>query len=131
MHKVWVTDKCFGPVYLALAQVQTAKGVQRWAILSDELTCLNTFLEYGLRFDIEESFLDDKSGGFQLESSELFDVHALTSLGFIMASATLYLVSCGLVVVARGLRPFVDTHWQRDISYFQIGWCWIKYTFSY
>jgi len=131
LHKVWITDKCFGPVYLALAQVQTAKGIQRWAILSDEPTDLNTFLEYGLRFDIEESFLDDKSGGFQLESSELFDVHALTRLGFIMATATLYLVSCGLAVVARGLRPLVDAHKQRGLSYFQIGWRWIKYALSH
>jgi hypothetical protein len=107
LHKVWITDKCFGPVYLALAQVQTPKGIQRWAILSDEPTDLNRFLEYGLRFDIEESFLDDKSGGFQLESSELFDIFALTRLGFIMATATLYLVSCGVAVVARNLRPLV------------------------
>jgi hypothetical protein len=25
----------FGPVYLALAQVETTKGVQKWAILSE------------------------------------------------------------------------------------------------
>ena len=29
----------------------------------------STVDDYGLRFDIEKSFLDDKSGGFQLESS--------------------------------------------------------------
>lgn len=79
-------------------------------------------LLYGLRFDIEENFLDDKSGGFQLESSELFDSQALVRLGMVMAAATLYLVSSGLAVVARGLRPLVDAHWKRGLSYFQIGW---------
>jgi hypothetical protein len=44
-----------------------------------------------------------------------------------MATATLYLVSCGLAVVARGLRPLVDAHWKRGLSYFQIGWRWIKF----
>jgi hypothetical protein len=34
-----------------------------WAIVSDEPTCLHTFQEYALRFDIEEAFLDDQSNG--------------------------------------------------------------------
>jgi hypothetical protein len=38
---------------------------------SDEPTDLSTLDEYAFRFDIEETFLDEKSGGFQLESSEL------------------------------------------------------------
>jgi len=127
LHDVWITKNSFGPVFLALAHVETANGVQKWAILSDEPTDLNSFHEYGLRFDIEENFLDDKSGGFQLESSELYDSQALTRLGLIMATTTLYLVSCGLAVVAYELRPLVDAHWQRGLSYFQIGWRWIKF----
>jgi hypothetical protein len=130
LHKLWVTKQRFGPIYLALAQVETTKGVQKWAILSDEPTDLNTFHEYGLRFDIEENFLDDKSGGFQLESSELYDAQALVRLALIMATATLYLVSCGLAVVARGLRSCVDAHWKRGLSYFQIGWRWIKFALT-
>lgn len=130
LQKVWLTKQLFGPVHLALAQVQTTKGVQQWAIVSDEPTEINTFHEYGLRFDIEENFLDDKSGGFQLESSELFDSQALVHLGLIMATATLYLVSSGLAVVARGLRQLVDAHWHRGLSYFQIGWRWIKFALS-
>lgn len=130
LHKIWLTKHCFGPVHLALAQIQTAKGVQKWAIVSDEPTDLNTFHEYGLRFDIEENFLDDKSGGFQLESSELFDSQALVRLGMIMATATLYLVSTGLAVVSRNLRPLVDAHWKRGLSYFQIGWRWIKFALT-
>ena len=42
----------------------------------------------------------------------------------------LYLVSSGLAVVARGLRHFVDAHWQRGLSYFQIGWRWIKFALT-
>ena len=42
-----------------------------WAVVSDEPADIHTFDEYGLRFDQEENFLDDKSAGFQIESSEI------------------------------------------------------------
>lgn len=123
---VWLTEQRFGPVHLALAYVRTDTGYEQWAIVSDEPVSLETFDEYGLRFDIEENFLDDKSAGFQLESSKIRDSMALSRLCLVMATATLYLVSTGTAVVATGKRRLVDTHWQRGLSYFQIGWRWVK-----
>mgnify|MGYP001194320034 FL=1 len=131
LHKVWITDRRFGPVHLALAHVQTQNGFEEWAILSDDPTDLHTFDEYGLRFDLEENFLDDKSAGFQLESSEIRTADALTRLGLILATATLYLVSTGTAIVSLGLRHLVDTHWQRGLSYFQIGWRWIRHALAH
>ena len=124
LHKVWITDRCLGPVHLSRAEwnAQTPGGYQQWAIVSDDPTDLNTFDEYALRFDIEENFLDDKSAGFQIESSEIRDPGALSRLGLILATATLYLISIGTVVAQQGLRRLVDTHWNRGLSYFQIGW---------
>lgn len=130
LHKVWITDRQFGPVHLALARVHTRNGEEDWAILSDDPTDLRTFDEYGLRFDLEENFLDDKSAGFQLESGELRDCTALNHLSLILAAATLYLVSSGTAVVALGFRKQVDTHWRRGLSYFQIGWRWIRRALS-
>lgn len=130
LHKVWVTGRLFGPVHLALAHAKTKNGYEEWAILSDDPTDLSTFDEYGLRFDLEENFLDDKSAGFQLESGEIRDADALARLALVLATATLYLVSTGTAVVALGLRILVDTHWQRGLSYFQIGWRWIRYAFA-
>ena len=130
LHKVWLTDRYFGPVYLALAHVQTPNGYQEWAIVSDDPTDLHTFDQYGLRFDLEENFLDDKSAGFQIESSELRTAAALSRLGLILATATLYLVSTGTAVVHLGWRRLVDPHWQRGLSYFQIGWRWILHALS-
>ncbi|NEP30304.1 MULTISPECIES: hypothetical protein [unclassified Moorena] len=43
---------------------------------------LLTFREYGLRFDIEESFLDDKSNGFELESCEIRNAKRLIAIVF-------------------------------------------------
>lgn len=97
-----------------------------WAIVSNERTTLQTFAEYGLRFDIEENFLDDQSGGWNIQCSMIRDVCALSRLWFILAPATLYVSSQGVEVVDSGKRRWVDTHWFRGNSYFRIGWDWVK-----
>ena len=130
IHRIWLTKHGLGPVHLALAHVQTPKGFEQWAIVSDEPTDLQTLDEFGLRFDIEENFLDDKSAGFQLESSQIRDAAALARLCLILAACTLYLVSCGSQVVANDLRRQVDTHWQRGLSFLQIGWRWLSHALS-
>ena len=83
-------------------------------------------MEYGLRFDIEESFLDDKSNGFQLESSRIRSAAMLSRLCLVLAVATLYLTNVGTAVVDQGERRQVDPHWFRGSSYFKIGWHWIR-----
>lgn len=131
VHNVWLTEQWFGPVHLALAHVQTPDGYQQWAIVSNETTNLGTFTDYGFRFDIEENFLDDKSAGFQVEASEIRNDHALSCLFFILATATLYLVNSGVAVVISKKRHIVDTHWQRGLSYLQLGWRWLHYALTH
>jgi hypothetical protein len=80
-----------------------------------------TLDEYGLRFDSEETFLDEKSGGFQLQASELATPEALERLLLIVAIATLHLTSLGWGVVQAGKRRWVDTHWDRGLSYLKMG----------
>jgi hypothetical protein len=63
-----------------------------------------------MRFDIEENFLDDKSNGFQLESSLIRSSDALSRLCFVISMATLYLVSQGTQVVSDNKRRWVDPH---------------------
>jgi hypothetical protein len=123
---VWLTEQRYGPLHLALAHVHTKHGLEKWAIISNEAVGLHTFDEYGLRFDIEEGFLDLKSAGFQLASSQLEDSESLSRLLLILATATLYLVSTGTAVVEMGRRYWVDPHWYRGLSYLQIGWRWVK-----
>src|SRR5437660_12863534 len=95
-----------------------------WYVISDEAAELKTFEEYGLRFDIEENFLDDKSNGFQLEDSLIRSAAALERLCLVLAITTLYLVSVGTSVVQQGKRRLVDPHWFRGLSSLQIGWKW-------
>jgi len=123
-QRVFITEKRYGPVYLAAARPW--QGKDDWYVLSDEPTDGTTFEEYGLRFDIEENFLDDKSNGFQLESSLIRSAQALTRLCLVLAITTLYLVSQGTEVVRQGKRRLVDPHWFRGQSYLKIGWNWVK-----
>ena len=97
-----------------------------WAIVSDEKTNLQTFAEYGLRFDIEENFRDDQSGGWNIQKSAIRDVCSLSRLWFILGVATLYVTAQGVEVVQSGKRRWVDTHWFRGNSYFRIGVDWVK-----
>jgi hypothetical protein len=124
LQNVAITGEPLGPVSLALAR-HTSNG-EYWYIVSDEPTSVRTFAEYGRRFDIEENFLDDKSNGFQLESSLVREADALTRLCFVLAVATLYLVAHGTQVVAQQKRRWVDPHWFRGHSYLRIGWQWVK-----
>jgi hypothetical protein len=77
-----------------------------------------------LRFDIEETFLDEKSGGFQLQTSELATPEAVERLLLIVAIAILHLTSVGAGVVQAGKHRWVDTHWDRGLSYLKLGGRW-------
>ena len=127
-HNVRITGRQYGPVHLAVARHPHNGEV--WIVVSSEPTDMKTFVEYGLRFDIEENFLDDKSNGFQLEASLIDCADALNRLCFVLAITTLYLVSQGTIVVEQGKRRVVDAHWFRGSSYLKIGWKWIKRALS-
>lgn len=124
LHGIRLTKERYGPVHLAIAL--TSDGKEAWYVVSSHPTSPDTFTEYGLRFDIEENFLDDKSNGFQLESSRLRNAAALNRLCFLLAVVTLFLVSQGTAVVHSQQRRFVDAHWFRGSSYLKIGWRWVK-----
>lgn len=114
----------YGPVHVIFGR-NNVNG-QFWAVVSNEPTNLQTFAEYGLRFDIEEAFRDDQSGGWQLQSSKLRSVCVLSRLFFILALATLYVTAQGLEVVHSGRRRWVDPHWFRGNSYFRLGLEWVR-----
>jgi hypothetical protein len=127
-QNVFITARRYGPVHIAVARHPGSK--EFWIVVSSEPTSITTFVEYGLRFDIEENFLDDKSNGFQLEASLIRDAKALERICFILAVSTLFLVSQGTVVVEQGKRRLVDPHWFRGSSYLKIGWQWVKHALS-
>jgi hypothetical protein len=116
--------KPYTNVYLAFAHDQQSD--EGWVIVSDEPTTLQTFAQYRLRFQVEESFLDLKSNGFNLAASRLRDKFALSQLCGVIALTMLFLVLQGVQVVASGKRRQVDAHWKRGMSYLKLGWNWIR-----
>jgi len=102
-HNVTITGQRFGPVHVVLGR--PTDGPAQWQVVSDEPNSVETFTEYGERFQIEEGFLDDKSELFGLEASRLRDAASLERLLLVTSTATLFLVSEGLQVVEQGLRP--------------------------
>ncbi len=119
LRHVYLTKRQYGPVHLALARPLGAS--EAWYIVSDQPTSEETFGKYGLRFDIEENFLDDKSNGFQLEASLFRSAEALSRLVLALAVGTLFLVVQGVEVVSNGKRRWVDPHRFRGNSYPKIG----------
>jgi hypothetical protein len=133
LHNVQIhKSEFYGAVHVILGR--NSFNGELWAIVSNEKTTLQTFAEYGLRFDIEENFLDDQSAGWNVQRSMIRDVcpkgyrsaYALSRLWFVLAVATLYVSAQGVEVVRAGKRRWVDTHWFRGNSYFRIGWDWVK-----
>ncbi|MEM9273550.1 MAG: transposase [Cyanobacteria bacterium P01_F01_bin.143] len=119
---LWLDGLC--RCHIVLANV---KGVKEpWAVISDEEPTLQTLWQYGLRFRVEELFLDSKSGAFKLEESRIRDCRALERLYLVVALAILFATSHGMVVQIKGLRTQVDPHWKRGLSYLKIGLRWVK-----
>ncbi|NJN90147.1 MAG: transposase [Leptolyngbyaceae cyanobacterium SL_5_14] len=116
--------KPYPNVYLAFAHDK--QSGEDWVIVSDDPTTLQTFAQYRLRFCVEESFLDLKSNGFNLEASRLQDKFALSQLCGVIALTRLFLVLQGVHVVASGKRRLVDAHWRRGMSYLKLGWNWFR-----
>ncbi len=103
------------------------KGVKEpWAVITDETPSLQTLWQYGLRFRVEELFLDSKSGAFKLEESRIRSPQALERLYLVVALALLLATTQGMAVQIQGLRTQVDPHWKRGLSYLKIGLRWLK-----
>ena len=75
-------------------------------VVSDEPTDARTLDEYGLRFDIEPSKRSEKSGGYQIHTSQLATPEALERLILILAITTLHLTSLGVGIVHAEKRSF-------------------------
>lgn len=126
LQRVRLTAQRVGPVNLAVAWDGDPTH-DPWRIATDQPACINTLTEYALRMGIDLGFLDDKSAGFQVHDTELADPRRLDHLLLVTALGNLYLVSLGTQVVQEGHRRLIDSHWQRHLSYQQLGWRWLDY----
>lgn len=98
------------------------------AVMSDQPACRARLREYGYRMSIEQSFRDDKSGGFDLAHTRLQHADRLERLLLAMAVATLWCHELGEGVLADGqtARRQIDPGPTRELSLFQLGLRWLK-----
>ena len=98
------------------------------AIITDQIACRARLREYSFRMSIEQSFRDDKSGGFDLEHTRLQHTRRIDHLLLAVAIATLWCHELGEFVLKQGepARCLVDPAHERTLSLFQLGLRWLK-----
>ncbi len=102
------------------------------ALISDQLACRARLREYRRRMSIEQSFRDDKSGGFDLQHTRLQHAERIDHLLLAVAIATLWCHELGEFVLQHGetARCQIDPSYQRTLSLFQLGLRWLKRTLT-
>ena len=110
----WTTDKDGKPEMIA--------------VMTNQMACRARLREYAKRMSIEQSFRDDKSGGFDLEHTRLQHAERLNRLLLATAIATLWCHELGEFVLKQGdpFRCQIDPSFQRTLSLFQLGLRWLK-----
>ena len=90
------------------------------AIVSDQRACRNRLREYHVRMDTEQSFRDDKSGGFDMADTHLMHAERLERLLLALAIAKLWCHELGEQVLAGGesTRRTIDPGSERELSIF-------------
>jgi len=114
----WTTDKQGEPEMVA--------------IITDQIACRARLREYDRRMSIEQSFRDDKSGGFDMEHTRLQHAERIDHLLLAIAIATLWCHELGEFVLKQGetFRCQVDPAHERTLSLFQLGLRWLKRTLA-
>ena len=114
----WTTDKQGQPEMVA--------------IITNKIACHARLREYGYRMSIEQSFRDDKSGGFDMQHTRLQHAQRLDHLLLAMAIATLWCHELGEFVLKQGddSRCQIDPANQRALSLFQLGLRWLNRTLA-
>ena len=98
------------------------------AIITNQIACRARLREYAGRMGIEQSFRDDKSGGFDLAHTRLQHAQRIDHLLLALAIATLWCHELGEFVLQQGepARCVVDPAHERTLSLFQLGLRWLK-----
>jgi hypothetical protein len=134
------TVRCFQAVRLTRKDLFEANLAVTWsvgnaknpaelvAVMTGQHASAKTLRQYGWRMCIEQSFRDDKSGGFDMAHTRLLHPKRLERLLLAVAIATLWCHELGEHVLAQGdaCRRLIDPGHNRELSLFQLGLRWLK-----
>jgi hypothetical protein len=98
------------------------------ALISSQPAARARLREYAVRMHTEESFRDDKSGGFDMAHTRLQHADRLERLLLALAIAKLWCHELGEQVLEHGeaCRRTIDPGPTRELSVFQLGLRWLK-----
>ena len=128
-QNAWLTQKAQWQANVSVTWTTDKDGkLEMVAVMTNQIACRARLREYAKRMSIEQSFRDDKSGGFDLEHTRLQHVERVNRLLLATAIATLWCHELGEFVLKRGddFRRQVDPSFQRTLSLFQLGLRWLK-----
>ena len=127
---VWLTHEQQWWAHLTVSWTQgdDQQAPELLALISSKGAAPARLREYGQRMQVEQSFRDDKSAGFDLEHTRLQHADRLERLLLALALATLWCHELGEKVLAGGetLRRLIDPGEERELSLFQLGLRWLK-----
>jgi len=132
-QKVLLTQEAKLPTNVSVTWTTDKKGQPEMvAIITDQIAGRARLREYRYRMSIEQSFRDDKSGGFDLEHTRLQHAQRIDHLLLAVAIATLWCHELGEFVLKQGdtSRCQVDPAQERTLSLFQLGLRWLKRTLA-
>ncbi len=128
-QNVWLTRETKLPTNVSVTWTTDQTGKPEMvAIITDQIACRARLREYGGRMSIEQSFRDDKSGGFDMAHTRLQHPERIDHLLLAIAIATLWCHELGEFVLKQGdgSRCQVDPAHKRTLSLFQLGLRWLK-----
>ncbi len=128
-QNVWLTQEQKLITNLSVTWTTDKKGLPEMvAVISDQIACRARLREYRYRMSIEQSFRDDKSGGFNMAHIQLQHADRIERLLLAMAIATLWCHELGEHVLQQGeaARRLIDPGPTRELSLFQLGLRWLK-----
>ncbi len=129
-QNVWLTQKAKLCAHLTLTWTagDERHAPELLALISNQRACRKRLHQYSQRMCIEQSFRDDKSGGFDLAHTRLQHAQRLERILLAVAIATLWCHELGEHVLSDDpfLRRAVDPGYQRQLSLFQLGLRWLK-----
>lgn len=101
-------------------------------VVSDQRASPDRLREYAVRMDIEQSFKDDKSAGFDIDHTRLQHPERLERLLLAVAIATIWCHELGEFVLQQGesARRLIDPGFTRALSLFQLGLRWLKHALA-
>ena len=91
---------------------------------------LHAAAAYAKRNWCEQSFRDEKSGGFRWHESRVREPTRAMRVVLVMALAALLSISLGTWLIKTGRRRDLDPHRRRRLSVFQLGLRWLRHLLS-